>query len=286
MCNPSASSLYEKEITEITGQKPWRLDTMNWFSDDVVPELVDNLPNLRAIQFAGGEPTISDPHVTLLKRLIDQGRSKDITLGYVTNSTSISDELIELWNEFSWKYITVSIDGVGTVNEYQRYPFTWKKVTEQFDKLKKLALEKQDYRINLSHTITSLNMLTLPSMIEWWESQIAETNSSGVEYIITSLPHMQCVNNPETLDPIYMPKQMKHDCRIMLDKLENGLNTDLQHKYKPAFDNIRANVLDVEVDSDKQIVVWNNMKSYLTSLDNYRNKKLFDYLPFMEKYWS
>jgi hypothetical protein len=127
--------------------------------------------------------------------------------------------------------------------------------------------------------------MTLPSMIEWWESQITDANSSGVEYIITSLPHMQCVNQPETLDPIYMPKQMKIDCRIILDNLENGLNNELKSKYKPALDNIRANVLDVEVDDNKQQLVWAKMKDYLKSLDNYRNKHIFDYLPYMEKYW-
>jgi organic radical activating enzyme len=285
MCNPSASSLYEKELFEITGEKPYYSKSINWFSEDVVPELVDKLPNLRAIQFAGGEPTISDPHVFMLKRLIEQGRSKDITLGYVTNSTSISDELLELWNEFSWKYITVSIDGVGKVNEYQRYPFTWKKVSEQFEKLKKITIEKQDYRINLSHTITSLNILTLPSMIEWWESQINDANQSGVEYIITSLPHIQCVNQPQTLDPIYMTKKMKDDCRVILDRFENGLNNQLKVKYKPAFDNIRANVLDVNIDETTQKDVWNKMKEYLKSLDKYRNKDIFKYLPYMELYW-
>lgn len=281
MCNSSASSLWAKEQQDITGFF-WEGPNLNWFSEEHIPELVDNLPNLKAIQFAGGEPTINDAQVFLLKRLIEQGRSHDITLGYVTNLTGISDELLDLWDKFSTKHITVSIDGVGSVNEYQRYPFTWKKVVNQLNQVKAIAKEKGNYNIGLSHTITSLNLLGFRDMVEWWEGQIAE--GCG---ILKSLPHVQCVNNPQYLDPVYMPKAMKQDAHKMLDDLEDYIvKANLENKYIPVIENIRTNVLNKEVDEVEQQEQWAKMKDFIEPLDKYRNRNIFDYLPYMTKYWN
>ena len=280
MCNASASSLWAKEQEEINGYVYKGLN-LNWFSEEVIPGLVDNMPNLKAIQFAGGEPTISEPHFFLLRRLIEQGRSKDITLGYVTNLTGVKQELLDLWDKFSTKHITVSIDGVDKVNEYQRYPFSWDKVVYQLEKIKKMSAEKKDYHIGLSHTITSLNLLTFIDMVKWWENQVSQ--GCG---ILTSLPHVQCVTNPDHLDPIYMPKKMKQDGLLMLDQLEEYCDTNnILEKYKPAIDNIRTNVLLKEVDDEKQINMWEKMKSFIIQLDKYRNRNIFDYLPHMKEYW-
>ena len=47
MCNSSASSLWAKEQEDITGFS-WKGPDLNWFSEEHVPELVDNLTNLKA----------------------------------------------------------------------------------------------------------------------------------------------------------------------------------------------------------------------------------------------
>jgi MoaA/NifB/PqqE/SkfB family radical SAM enzyme len=280
MCNDSASSLWKKEQEDIRGTKFTTIDP-NWFSAENIPELVDSLHNLSAIQFAGGEPTISDDHIVLLKRLIELDRAKHITLGYVTNLTGISPELLELWKHFSNKYITISVDGVGPVNEYQRYPFSWKKVTSQIEALKEIAAKEGNYQIGLSHTVTSLNLLSIDETIKWWESHVE--SGSG---IAPWLPHVQCVNNPEYLDPVYMPKEMKDEVRNTLARLEKFISEkNLVDKYLPVIKNITTNVLDVDVEEDRQRTVWLKMQKFLTDLDKYRGRNIFNYLSYMKKYW-
>jgi MoaA/NifB/PqqE/SkfB family radical SAM enzyme len=282
MCNSSASSLWAKEQEEITGTPAWHGPDINWFSEEHVPELIDHLPNLKAIQFAGGEPTISEPHIFLLKRLIEQNRAKDITLGYVTNLTGISDELLELWDHFNTKHITVSIDGVGSVNEYQRFPFTWKKVVSQLNQVKTISKERGNYHIGLSHTITSLNILKFDELIKWWELQVNE--GCG---ILSSLPHIQCVTNPSHLDPVYMPKEMKKDVNEMLYNFEYYLKDhNLISKYKSAIDNIRTNVLNREIADEVHNNEWNKLRDFVQPLDKYRNRHILEYLPYMKKYWK
>ena len=280
MCNESASSLWKKEQEIITGEKmDWI--TPNWFTEENIPNLIDNLPNLSAIQFLGGEPTINEPHIFLLKRLIDQGRAKNITLGYVTNLTGVSDELLELWSHFSTKHITISVDGVGPINEYIRYPFSWNKVVSQLDNLKEIAKQHGNYHIGLSHTVISLNLLTLDSLIDWWETQI-ETNSS----ILKSLPHIQCVNNPDYFDPIYMPNEMKEKAKYTLQRvIQLSTDRNLGEKYTPAINNILNTVINKQVDTDTQTTKWLEMQKFVTSLDKHRNRNIFDYIPYMKEYW-
>lgn len=281
MCNSSASSLWAKEQQDITGYA-WLNPNLNWFSEENIAPILDKLVNLKAVQFAGGEPTINDAVMFMLKRLIDQGRSKDITLGFVTNLTGISDEMLEIWNQFSTKHVTISIDGVGKVNEYIRYPFTWKKVTSQLDQLKAIAKEHGNYHIGLSHTVTSLNLLTFGDMVKWWETQVQDEGSG----ILKSLPHIQCVNNPSYFNPAYAPKELKEKTRLMLDDLQNYLKSvDLESKYLPAIENIRTNVINAEVDEKLRKAHWRRMRDFVEPLDKYRNRDIFDYLPYMKDYW-
>ena len=281
MCNSSASSLWAKEQQEITGYA-WTHPNLNWFSEENIAPILDQLTNLKAIQFAGGEPTINDAVMFMLKRLIEQGRSKDITLGFVTNLTGISDEMLEIWNQFSTKHITISIDGVGKVNEYIRYPFTWKKVTNQLEQLKKIAKEKGNYHIGLSHTITSLNLCTFDELVKWWETQVQDEGCG----ILKTLPHVQCVNNPSYFNPAYAPKALKDKTAKMLDELQEYLKTvNLENKYLPAIENIRTNVINAKVDEKIRLAHWKRMKNFVEPLDKHRDRNIFDYLPYMKEYW-
>lgn len=282
MCNSSASSLWAKEQQDITGYA-WNHANLNWFSEENIAPILDQLTNLKAIQFAGGEPTINDAVMFMLKRLIDQGRSKDITLGFVTNLTGISDEMLEIWNQFSTKHITISIDGVGKVNEYIRYPFTWKKVTNQLEQIKNIAKEKGNYHIGLSHTITSLNLLTFGDMVKWWETQVQDEGSG----ILKSLPHVQCVNNPSYFNPAYAPIGLKNKTAVMLDELQTYLESEgLLEKYLPAIENIRTNVINVKVDEKIRMAHWRRMRNFVEPLDKYRDRNIFDYLPYMKEFWE
>jgi sulfatase maturation enzyme AslB (radical SAM superfamily) len=281
MCNSSASTLWLKEQTDLNGGKaPWHLDPM-WFADEHVPNLVDNLTNLTDIQFVGGEPTINDDHVALLERLIEQDRAKDISLGYVTNLTNISKELTDLWHHFGTKHITISVDGVGKVNEYQRYPFTWQKVVSQLENIKNIT-NTGKFFVGLSLTVTSMNILKLDEVIEWWEDQVLSNSSFQ-----TSLPHIQCVNNPSKFDPLYMPMQMKLECELTMQRIEALCERrGLGDKYAPAIHNIRTNILQKEASAEERNRHWDAMKVFVKRLDAYRKRNIFDYLPFMEKYWN
>jgi len=280
MCNPSASDVWQAEQEELRGEKIEWDHLFNWFNAENAVELVDRLPNLRAIQFVGGEPSINKDHIVMLEELVRRGMSKNITLGYVTNLTSISEHLIDLWNHFSTKHITVSIDGVNKTNEYIRFPFSWDKVLRGLERIKKQANSHGDYSIGLSHTVTPLNILKLDETLDWWEDQIDSNN-----YFLKSIPHIQCVNNPSKFDPVYMPDEMKEELKHTLLNLQQLMQSrGLAGKYDSVIDNLTENIINSQPQAVAQYSNWSAMLAYCKALDNHRKRKMFDYLPFMEKY--
>lgn len=280
MCNPSASDIWKREQEEVTGQKITWYDK-NWYDEENALALIDKLPNLRAIQFVGGEPTINKDHITMLEKLVETGRSKDITLGYVVNLTAISENLIELWSKFSTKHITVSIDGLGPINEYIRYPFTWNKVIRGLEKIKKKALERGDYHIGLSHTVIPLNILSLDETLLWWEDQV-----QSHPHMLKSIPHVQCVNNPTYFDPVYMSLEMKKECENTLRRLDEKMKArGLDGKYDSVIANIQNNIINVHPDEEIRINEWKKMQAFCQRLDVHRDRNIFQYLPYMKKYW-
>ena len=280
MCNPSASDMWQKEQEEVHQRKiGWVCD--NWLNDDNAIELVKKLPNLRAIQFVGGEPTINKPHLEMLEYLVETGRSKHITLGYVVNLTAITRGLVALWENFSQKYITISVDGLGPVNEYIRYPFTWDKVNRGLNRIIDQANKSGDYMIGLSHTVVSLNILQLDQILNWWEDLLASS-----EIFIPGLPHVQCVTSPSHFDPVYMPEEMKAECRKTLERLASTMSErGLLHKYQSVINNIESNILNVKPPEADRIVEWMTMQDFCEKLDRHRGRDIFEYLPYMKNYW-
>jgi len=280
MCNPSASDMWKKEQETITGE-PILWYEKNWFNEANALQLVDKLPNLRAIQFVGGEPTINKDHIAMLEKLVATGRSKDITLGYVVNLTAISESLIDLWSQFGTKHITVSIDGLGPVNEYIRYPFTWDKVNRGLERIKAQALKHKDYHIGLSLTVIPLNILSLDETLLWWEEQ-----AQAHPHMLKSIPHVQCVNNPTYFDPVYMPDNMKAECQKTMDRLAEKMKAiGLEGKYDSVIENIQNNIIDKQVPEEDRIREWTHMQNFCLSLDKHRDRDIFEYLPFMKNYW-
>jgi hypothetical protein len=86
---------------------------------------------------------------------------------------------------------------------------------------------------------------------------------------------------------VYAPKELKEKTAAMLDDLQVYLKTvDLEDKYLPAIENIRTNVVNAKVDEKIRNAHWRRMRDFVEPLDKYRNRDIFDYLPYMKEYWS
>lgn len=130
--------------------------------------LIDSqIPHLRAIYFAGGEPLLEEDHYILLEKLIAQGRT-DITLSYNTNLSTLSFKkwnVLELWPKFRKIFVGVSFDGIGAQAEFLRKGSNWTKLEQNFESIREIIPRQE---ILISPTVSAMNAFHIPAAIDRW----------------------------------------------------------------------------------------------------------------------
>jgi MoaA/NifB/PqqE/SkfB family radical SAM enzyme len=126
------------------------------------------LPNIKYLEFTGGEPFLIEQHFDLLRYAVEHGYSKNIEIHYNTNGT-VFPEQAELWANFKHVEIAFSIDNVGVQFEYERYGADWNEVQENI--IKFTAMRSSKISIQLCTTMNIQNVYYLPELCEWISTQ-------------------------------------------------------------------------------------------------------------------
>ena len=176
MCSPHDSSLWVSDHKKIyplfksdilKKQMRWDKKEFNnkWHENpDFWKEMYAQIPNLRQVYFAGGEPLLIKEHKLFLEEIIRQGYADKILVRYNTNGLLVNDEIIELWKKFKKVKVGFSIDAVGDRNWYIRYPSDW--VTIQRN-LHKLDNTPDNIQVSIATAIQILNIKHLPEFAKW-----------------------------------------------------------------------------------------------------------------------
>lgn len=90
------------------------------------------------LQILGGETLYEPKFYELMDYLIDQGISKNITLGVTTNGSVWRDDLPKYFNQFKGVSLGVSIDCDHPVNDYLRYPTKISIIKESISKFQQI----------------------------------------------------------------------------------------------------------------------------------------------------
>jgi pyruvate-formate lyase-activating enzyme len=116
----------------------------------------------RVIEFLGGEPLLHQDHTIILEKLLAAG-NRDCRLIYTTNGTQIpSKHEIEIMKQFKNVWFNFSIDGVGPVFEYLRYPAQWNNVLANIEQIKSLG-----FQTSCVHLLSNLNIHRLDEFLPW-----------------------------------------------------------------------------------------------------------------------
>ena len=126
------------------------------------------LPNIKYLEFTGGEPFLIEQHFELLRYAVETGDSAHIEIHYNTNGT-VFPEQAELWANFKNVEIAVSIDNVGTRFEYERYGAEWNLVQANIAKF--AALRSAKISTQLCTTMNIQNVYYLPEICDWISTQ-------------------------------------------------------------------------------------------------------------------
>lgn len=137
----------------------------NWYQKESFwQELRELAPQLREVYIIGGEVTLLSQYREFLRFCIDEGLADSMNLRLSTNGTGIDQNLINLWEKFNRVKVHFSLDAVGNRNEFLRYPSSWNQIIEN---LRKLDHTPENIKVDISCTVSLLNVYHLPELIDW-----------------------------------------------------------------------------------------------------------------------
>jgi len=126
------------------------------------------LPNIKYLEFTGGEPFLIEQHFKLLEAAVNSNDSKHIEIHYNTNATVFPDAA-EIWNYFKHVEIAFSIDNVDKRFEYERYGAKWDHVQSNIVKFTEMRSAK--ISTQLCTTMNIQNVYYLPEICDWISTQ-------------------------------------------------------------------------------------------------------------------
>ena len=165
--------------------------TINQFND-----IFDKNLKYTGIDFKGGEPFIHPEHNLILTKLIETGRSNEISLHYMTNGTRIDFKCIELLTKFKNVKLSFSIEGSGKLYQYIRggTDNTFDQIISNAKRVKSIS-DKID--VNFSCTLMIYNMFNINTLV----------NTLAEEGFRVALDNV--VENPKYLSPFIAPQELR-----------------------------------------------------------------------------
>lgn len=174
-------------------------------SPDFWENLKALLPNIKYIEFTGGEPWLIQEHMELLQYACQTGDAKHIDIHYNTNATQWDTKLGDLWTEFGRVDIAFSIDNVGDRFEYERYGANWERANEIVDMVNRKTNHPPSGNITtqLCFTINIQNVFYLDELLDW-----ADTKKFGSIYfnMLHSPDHMSIQNMTPAAQELVLTK--------------------------------------------------------------------------------
>jgi hypothetical protein len=149
------------------------------------------LPNIKYLEFTGGEPWLIQEHIELLKYAVAQGYSKNIDIHYNTNATQWPQDLVEIWRDFGRVDIAFSIDNVGSRFEYERYGAKWDTANLIIDSVHGMQLLYPNITTQLCFTVNIQNVYYLDELLVWADTK----NFGSIYFNLLQSPSHMCVSH-------------------------------------------------------------------------------------------
>lgn len=124
-----------------------------------------NLSSLRTLYVAGGEPSIMPEVHDFLEKCIAEGTT-DFEFSINTNAAKITDKFLKLCSHFSKLNFSVSLDGVGLVNDYIRWPSKFDEVVKNTHRF-----IEQGHRVSFISVIGIYNIPNFNLLLEFQDSE-------------------------------------------------------------------------------------------------------------------
>ena len=261
MCNPDDSHLIDKEYQQLGIE--WTGARLMGAPKHYVGFDVVDLDTVQKLSVAGGEPSIMIEFYEFLQRCINLART-DFEISITSNANRFSDKFKSLLQHFSNVNFIISIDGIGHLNHYIRYPSHWPSIVEnmQYLKAQKILFSTHTtisiYNVHALHTIFEFMDQHFPGVIADWDF----------------------VENPKHMSPFVFP-----DAQSVVDSLERVVETKCYKNAGKIFrDRINTLLEYFSTHAEPDPMSLKQFFEINDRLDHSRNMKLIDHVPVLDKY--
>ena len=191
MCNPDDSVVIDRESKsnpEI--QSFFRPNNDLATTDENWNQILEIVRGVESINLTGGEPMLMKRYYDLFDYMISIGKNEDVFLNIFTNGSVYNPLFVEKILKFKNVRLTVSIDAVEKISEYQRKGTNWSIVSSNISKYMQLPID-----MGFHSTITAYSILGLSSLADFF---VDLHNSKHVAKSLTFGAHT--IRNPKKLE--------------------------------------------------------------------------------------
>jgi MoaA/NifB/PqqE/SkfB family radical SAM enzyme len=274
MCNSMTSTTFAKEWQDLRDQdinleKYSNLDELhkyskklsNWFEEDFFwDDIEENVSALKRIYLTGGEPTLIKRNNEFLEKLIEFGKT-DVEVVLNSNIMAINKKFLDTLEKFERVSLSMSIDGIGKVNDYIRHPSKWDKLEKNIN-----LIFKRKIGVDITFTVSAYNFFDLKNFISWFLDK-ATLNVSYIDWNFLEYPNFLSVS----VLPINKRREYINELNEYLNEVVNESNISFIEGLKANF-----NIL---LEEDNYTESFPKFINYSKMLDKHRNEKLMESIP-------
>lgn len=249
----------------------WPLDRTSW--ERLLPEL----DGIRYIYISGGEPLLIEDHFKILERIIQSGRAGEVVIEMASNLTVLPQRALELWPHFKRVGVSASFDGVGSVNDYIRFPSRWETVEKN---LRQICDMGNPVEVWIQPCVQALNILSLGKIYEWrMDFHIENTLKAPGKEILNPL----ILQDPKYLSVQVFPSELKLRIQDLLraegDRLTKRAASDAQSiRVAVAYHEFAASLIEF-MNKEDHSQDFDRFVDYNCKLDELRGQSLASALP-------
>lgn len=286
MCTPHDSSRWVQDYDQLIfkTRSPIILQQINWekatFDNywyekpELWEEIFAQIPNIRQLYFAGGEPLMIKEHKHFLEEIIHRGYADKITVRYNSNGVLVNDAIIDIWSKFKEVRFAFSIDAIGDRNHYIRYPVSW---NETEAALEKLDNTPDNIKVGIACAVQIFNIKHIIDFAKWKiQKKFKKINFFEVFEIQAGggILNMHMLYIPTFLSARILPKEDKEQLRKDFVEFKQWLWDNYRQdddfwKHNPNGWNRWESILKF-VEAEDHSHLLSDFKEYVTNLDSIR----------------
>lgn len=235
----------------------------------LLEEILQHVPYLKQIYFAGGEPLMQIEHYKVLEELIRIGHtgsaSRPLVINYNTNFSQLKlgkHNALEYWKHFKNLKVNASLDGSHERAEYWRKGTDWNTVVNN---RKRMMIECPNTEFKISFTLSWPNAYNLLSFHKEWV-KLGLIRPFDISINLLEVPPYLSIKHI----PTWKKKKIEALFLDHLSWLETEPNTErIQQEYKDAIKFMYS------VDTQDEFLFKDEFVKIQGKLDQIRNENFW-----------